>query len=103
MSDERATFKYTGPDQSIRVGAETFHRFIDTLVTDPDTIAEVRKLPDFSEEGAAGWTAPADEPEPVIEAEAPKAPTPAPAPQPAPATATAPATAPKPEEAPAAK
>lgn len=54
---ERATFKYTGPEQEIRIGSETFRRDREVLVTDAAAIAEARAHPEVAEEGPNGWVA----------------------------------------------
>lgn len=51
---DRATFTYTGPEQHIRVGSETFVRHIATLTTDAEIIDEARKTADVEEETLAG-------------------------------------------------
>lgn len=54
---ERATFKYTGPDQAIRIGSTEFRRDREVLVTDAEEIAEARTHPEVSEQEGDGWVA----------------------------------------------
>lgn len=52
---ERATFKYIGPEQNIRLGSTEFRRDREVLVDDADTIKEARAHREVAEQGPNGW------------------------------------------------